>query len=75
VPAQSSTYPVDHDLPAERLLSVREVAEMLNVREWWVYIKTETRDLPFVKLGRYLRFRPSDIEAYLEAQRRSVGTK
>jgi excisionase family DNA binding protein len=73
-PAPSATTnPVAPDTSAEPLLTVDDVARMLNVRKSWVYIKTtETRELPSLKIGRFLRFRRSDIEAYIRGQRRGV---
>jgi excisionase family DNA binding protein len=58
---------------AEALLTVHEVAEFLRVPASWVYERTRRhgRDrLPHVKIGKYLRFRLSDLEAYLETLRR-----
>lgn len=58
---------------AEALLTVHEVAEFLRVPPSWVYERTRRhgRDrLPHVKIGKYLRFRLSDLETYLEALRR-----
>jgi len=55
------------------LLTVREVAEFLRVPASWVYERTRRRGrdrLPHVKIGKYLRFRLIDLEAYLEALRR-----
>jgi excisionase family DNA binding protein len=58
---------------AEALLTVHEVAEFLRVPASWVYERTRRhgRDrLPHVKIGKYLRFRLSDLETYLETLRR-----
>jgi excisionase family DNA binding protein len=55
----------------ERLLSVQDAAERLNVRVSWVYAKVAARELPFVKVGRYVRFRPADLAAYVTAARES----
>jgi len=58
---------------AEALLTVHDVAEFLRVPASWVYERTRRhgRDrLPHVKIGKYLRFRLSDLEAYLETLRR-----
>ena len=59
--------------PAEALLTVHEVAEFLRVPASWVYVRTRRRGgdrLPHVKVGKYLRFRLSDLESYLETLRR-----
>jgi excisionase family DNA binding protein len=55
------------------LLTVHEVAEFLRVPVSWVYERTRRRGrerLPHVKVGKYLRFRLSDLDAYLETLRR-----
>ena len=56
------------------LLTVREVAAMLQVPVSWIYERTRRKgadQLPFIKLGKYLRFRSADIEQYLEQLRRA----
>ena len=60
-------------LGAEALLTVQDVAGFLRVHPSWVYERTRRhgRDrLPHVKVGKYLRFRTSDVETYLETLRR-----
>ena len=56
----------------EGLLTVYDTASFLNVSVSWVY--EHTRDdaedrLPFVKLGKYLRFDRRDLWAYVDAKR------
>ena len=54
------------------LLSVQEVAKLLQVPISWVYDHTRPRcgkPLPHIKLGKYLRFLPADITNYLEDAR------
>jgi excisionase family DNA binding protein len=56
-----------------RLLTVQEVAELLRVPVSWVYERTRRRGterIPHVKMGKYVRFRPAEIEAYLEGLHR-----
>jgi predicted DNA-binding transcriptional regulator AlpA len=55
-----------------QLLSVQEVASLLHVPVSWVYEHTRPRcatPLPHIKLGKYLRFLPTDIRTYLEDAR------
>jgi excisionase family DNA binding protein len=57
----------------EALLTVHDVAEFLRVPPSWVYERTRRRGrdrLPHVKVGKYLRFRLSDLETYLGTLRR-----
>lgn len=54
----------------DKLLTVQDVALRLAVPVSWVYAKVESRELPSLKIGRYVRFEPSAIEAYIERQRK-----
>ena len=61
----------NHDdvfVPADSvLLTVDEVAEILRVPKSWVYSHQD--QLPTVRLGRYVRFRRSEIELFLDQQK------
>ena len=46
------------------LLDAGEVAEILRVPRSWAY--SHLKDLPAIRLGRYVRFRRSEIERFLE---------
>ena len=57
----------------EALLTVQEVAELLNVPVSWVYERTRKRGaarLPHLKLGKYLRFDERAVREFLNRQRR-----
>ena len=47
----------------EILLTADEVAEILRVPRSWVY--SHLGDLPVIRLGRYVRFKRSDIDEFL----------
>lgn len=51
------------------LLTVDDVARRLSVPRSWVYSSAEAGTLPSVKVGRYRRFVPSEIDRYLQARR------
>ena len=56
----------------EELLTVSEVAAFLKVPISWVYERTRrlgNQRLPYVRLGKYLRFSLSEIKNWLEQQR------
>ncbi len=56
----------------DRLLTVQEVAEILQVPISWVYEHTRgncQEKLPHIKVGKYLRFFDADISNYLQAIR------
>jgi excisionase family DNA binding protein len=54
------------------LLSVEEVAELLQVPVSWVYDRTRSRGvnrIPGFRLGKYWRFDESEVMAWIERQR------
>jgi len=53
------------------LLTIVEVAELLKVSVWTIRRLQQQRKIPFVKVGRSIRFSESDLAAYLA--RRRVG--
>jgi len=55
-----------------RLLTVEDVAALLNVPPRWVYRHAGLKPpagIPHVKVGKYLRFRESDLREYVERLR------
>ena len=60
----------------KRLLTVEEVADMLQVPKSWIYERTRRRgqeQLPPLKFGKYLRFEESAVREFLERLR--IGTR
>ena len=63
---------MDQIQTSEHLLTPEEAAEILRVKLSWLYQHTRRRTqdrIPFVKIGRYLRFREQDLVAYIEGRR------
>ena len=61
----------------DELLTVNDAARFLRVTVSWVY--EHTRDdaedrLPFVKLGKYVRFDRTDLREYVDAKRHASRT-
>jgi excisionase family DNA binding protein len=54
---------------SERLLTAKEVAELLALPESWVREATREGRMPFLALGRYRRYERAAIEAWLAEQR------
>lgn len=60
------------------LLTVDEVASLFKVSKSWVYEHTRgrggprTERLPHVKIGKYVRFEPQAVRAYMEKKCRVV---
>jgi excisionase family DNA binding protein len=53
----------------QRLLTVQEAAKYLAVSVSTLYGWVWQRRVPFVKIGRALRFDPSDLEAFVDANK------
>jgi len=50
------------------LLTPDQLCALLQVRKSWLYDQIESGKFPCVRLGRQLRFRREDVNAYLDAQ-------
>lgn len=57
----------------EKLLSTKEVADLLGVPYRTLLDWRPDERPPAARLGKHLRFRPSDIERWLEEKRRDGG--
>ena len=55
--------------PTRALLDVNQVAERMCVSPRFIRRLIEERRIPFCKLGKFVRFDPVDIEAWIEARR------
>jgi excisionase family DNA binding protein len=70
VPEATRPDRMDDDL--HELLTVDEVAALLKVSRSWVYEHTRARGtprserLPHIKVGKYVRFEPRAVRAFLE---------
>ena len=70
VAAKGRTRPAEvmqHDQRTPRLLDVVELADRLHVSERFVRRIVAERRIPIQKVGRHIRFREDDVEAFLEA--------
>jgi excisionase family DNA binding protein len=54
---------------SERLLTAREIAELLSFSPATIVDSAEADRIPSFKIGGRLRFRLSEVEAWLEQQR------
>jgi excisionase family DNA binding protein len=50
----------------ETLMDVTDLAAMLKRPDSWVYDNYRKLGIPFVRVGRGLRFKPSEIERWLD---------
>ena len=51
------------------LLTVHELAQLLNVKASWVYGKVAAGDIPHLHVGRYPRFDRDEVLAWVRSDR------
>jgi excisionase family DNA binding protein len=61
-----------HDKPLPTLLDAIEVAEILKTTPRHVRRLVEERRIPFLKVGRFVRFDPTELELWLASRRVAV---
>jgi len=60
--------------PDDRLWSVQDLSDFLGVPVMTIYHWRRTGYGPRgTRVGRYVRYRPEDVQAWLEAQREKAG--
>jgi excisionase family DNA binding protein len=64
-------------MQADELLTVDELASIFKLTRWTIYNLTRQRNrragaLPYIKIGRELRFRRSAVEAWLLGQEQTA---
>lgn len=57
------------------LLTVREAAKFLSLSVSTLYGWVWQHRIPFVKIGRAVRFDPRDLEAFIEASKQGYNTR
>jgi excisionase family DNA binding protein len=55
--------------PPKLLLSAEEAAPMIGVKPSWLATAAREGKIPSVRCGHYVKFKISDLEKYIEAQR------
>jgi len=55
----------------DEVLTLKEVAALLKIADRTAYMMVQRGDLPGFKVGGQWRFKRKDIDAWMEAQKRS----
>lgn len=63
------------DHQTAELLTAPELAALLHLNESWIRGQQREGKLPFVRAGKYIRFRVSEIEAALAARPATIKKK
>ena len=50
----------------EPLFTVKTLAEYLQVSDQWVYERVHLKEIPYIKVGKFPRFKKSDIDKWLD---------
>jgi PTS system nitrogen regulatory IIA component len=56
-------------MPDDQLMSIKELADYLKVNVTTIYLWSQRGQIPAMKVGNLWRYRRSDIEDWLNAQR------
>jgi excisionase family DNA binding protein len=57
----------------EELVTIDEISKYLGVKKSTLYSKVETRQIPHYKIGNLLRFRKSEVDAWLQRTKCEPG--
>ena len=52
----------------ETIFDVIELSEYLRVKVTWVYKQVHLRGIPYFKCGKYVRFKKSSIDSWIEKE-------
>jgi excisionase family DNA binding protein len=50
------------------LIGIKEMAKILSINPSWLYSKTRTKEIPFYKIGKYVRFDPDEVLKWIKHQ-------
>lgn len=78
MPTKRKKFTANARQPADverRMLNVNESALYLGVTERWMKAAIAERRIPFVKVGKLVRFHTDDLDAYIKAQRVPAGER
>lgn len=56
------------DIPTKRFLTIQELSAYLSMPVSTIYKMVETRRIPFIKVGRILKFDVREIDSWMEKQ-------
>jgi excisionase family DNA binding protein len=69
---RTARHVVDARSGGARLMTSHEVAERLCMSHEWLRKKVQRREVPFVRLGRYVRFTEAHLAEIIESATHSI---
>jgi excisionase family DNA binding protein len=52
----------------QNLIGIREMARKLDLPVSWLYQRTRTKEIPFYKIGKYVKFNESEVMDWIRNQ-------
>ena len=71
---QGAPNPPNGHQSSSELLSILEVCQELAMGKSWVHQRIKSGEIPSVRLGRKIKVKREDLEAYLESRRNQPAT-
>lgn len=53
----------------DTLFTVKSLSKYLDVSDQWLYERTQLKEIPYIKVGKHVRFKKSDIDNWLDGLR------
>lgn len=50
----------------EELLTLEQACDYLKCNKSWLYKKVQQKEIPFVKVGKYLRFKKKELDRWMK---------
>ncbi|GAB5047512.1 helix-turn-helix domain-containing protein [Thermodesulfovibrio sp. TK110] len=50
----------------DEILDFNQACEFLKCKKTWLYSKVSNNEIPYIKTGKYLKFRKSELSKWLE---------
>lgn len=61
------------DVVDDRLMTTKDLADLLQVSEKWVYKAVGEKQIPHLRIGRFVRFRRDIIEDWINGSAVATG--
>lgn len=52
----------------DTIFTVESLSKYLSVSEQWVYERVQLKEIPFIKIGKFIRFKKGSIDKWLTGQ-------
>lgn len=60
---------------SDGLITAREVCELVGMKPSWVYELAAQGGIPSYAMGRAIRFRRADVDAFVESRRKQIPAR